>query len=124
MAKRLFVAFAIEDVFLRDALRGQARNENSPFEFVDMSAKEPWKEEWKRNCRTRIKGCAGVIAIITNNTKNAAGQLWEMNCAVEENIPLLLLNGDGSATRAPQPYEAKSLTPWSWQNLKSFIDRI
>lgn len=55
--KRIFISFAKEDINLRDFLRGQSRNENSPFEFVDMSVKEPWDNKWKTNCRTRIKGC-------------------------------------------------------------------
>jgi len=39
--KRIFISFAIEDKELRTFLVGQARNENSPFEFTDMSVKEP-----------------------------------------------------------------------------------
>jgi hypothetical protein len=42
--------FAIEDKTYRDFLIGQAKNEKSPFEFVDMSVKEPWGEKWKANC--------------------------------------------------------------------------
>ena len=86
--KRIFISFAIEDEHLRDFLKGQAKNENSPFEFVDMSVKKPWDSQWKTNCRTRIKGCDGVISIVTKNTKNADGQIWEMKCAKDENIPL------------------------------------
>lgn len=37
--KRIFISFAKEDIRLRDLLRGQARNKNSPFEYVDMSVK-------------------------------------------------------------------------------------
>jgi hypothetical protein len=50
MAKnnRIFVSFAVEDKTSRDFLVGQARNKNSPFEFVDMSAKETWDEKWRR----------------------------------------------------------------------------
>ncbi len=57
--KRIFSSFAIEDRNLRDFLVGQARNERAPFEFTDMSVKEPWSSSWKTNCRTRIKGCDG-----------------------------------------------------------------
>lgn len=32
MNKRIFISFAKEDMNLRDLLRGQARNENAPFE--------------------------------------------------------------------------------------------
>lgn len=91
--KRIFISFAIEDEHLRDFLKGQAKNENSPFEFVDMSVKKPWDSQWKTNCRTRIKGCDGVISIVTKNTKNADGQIWEMKCAKDENIPIVGIYG-------------------------------
>lgn len=55
MAKRVFISFAIEDVKFRDFLVGQAKNERTPFEFVNMAVKEPWDEKWKTQCRTRIK---------------------------------------------------------------------
>ena len=55
MSKRVFIAFAIEDKAKRDHLVYQAKLDNSPFEFVDMSVKEPWDEKWKTNCRERIK---------------------------------------------------------------------
>ena len=84
MKKRIFISFAMEDVELRNLLVGQARNDNSPFDFVDMSVKKPWDSAWKTNCRTKIKGCHGMIAIITKNTKSASGELWEINCAKDE----------------------------------------
>ncbi len=65
--KRIFISFVKEDIRLRDLLRGQARNENSSFEYVDMSVKQPWDSQWKTNCRTRIKGCDGMIAIISQS---------------------------------------------------------
>lgn len=87
MAKRIFISFAIEDSNLRDLLVGQSKNDNCPFDFVDMSVKEPWDSNWKEKCRTKIKRCDGIIAIITKNTKKASGQLWEIKCAKEEKIP-------------------------------------
>ena len=45
--KTIFIAFAIEDERQRDLLKGQSLNTNSPFEFIDMSVKEPYKTEWK-----------------------------------------------------------------------------
>ena len=73
MSKRVFIAFAIEDKTHRDFLVGQAKLDQSPFEFTDMSAQEPWDEKWKTNCRSRIKGCDGVIGLISKNTPKAAG---------------------------------------------------
>lgn len=124
MPKRIFISFAIEDARLRTMLVGQARNENTPFELVDMSVKEPWDNAWKTNCRIRIKGCDGVIAIITENSARADGQLWEIKCAAEEGIPTLFLSGDRSAATPPHPYEAKSLKAWTWPTIAGFVARL
>ena len=48
MKYRIFISFAIEDKSSRDLLVGQAKNEKSPFSFVDMSVKKPWDKEWKK----------------------------------------------------------------------------
>jgi len=51
--------------------------------------KKPWDSAWKTECRQRIKGCAGVIALISKNTKNADGARWEIKCAVDEGVSIL-----------------------------------
>ena len=58
--KVIFIAFSMEDVKSRDLLKGQSLNTNSPFEYVDMSVKEPYATEWKERVRTRIKRSDGV----------------------------------------------------------------
>lgn len=123
--KRIFISFAIQDKVLRDFLKGQAKNENSPFEFVDMSAKEPWDSKWKTNCRTRIKGCAGVISIITPETKNADGQIWEMKCAKEEGIPIVGIHSkENDGITIPKECGYIRLMEWSWDNIAKWIESL
>ena len=124
--KRIFISFAIEDERLRDFLKGQGKNKNSPFEFVDMSVKKPWDSQWKTNCRTRIKGCDGVISIVTKNTKNADGQIWEMKCAKDENIPIVGIYGNDSHSGVTIPSECGyiRLMDWTWPNISKWIDNI
>lgn len=124
--KRIFVSFAIEDERLRDLLRGQARNENSPFEFVDMSAKQPWDSQWKTKCRTRIKGCDGVISVITKNTKIASGQIWEMKCAKDEGIPVVGIYGNDNHIGIDIPSECGyvKLMDWTWPNIFNWIKSL
>ena len=126
MKKRIFISFAMEDRNLRDFLFGQSKNDNSPFEFVDMSVKEPWESEWKTKCRTKIKGCDGVIAIVTKNTKNASGQLWEIKCAKEESIPSRGIWGHNGDTNFSLPGELDGImvVKWDWNNIKNWLDRI
>src|SRR4051812_2547492 len=87
--KRIFVGFAVEDKKYRDLLRGQSKLGDCPIDYTDFSVKQPWDSSWKTLCRSRIKGCDGVIALLSNNVKNADGARWEIKCAVEEGVPLL-----------------------------------
>lgn len=122
---RVFTSFAIEDANLRTMLVGQARNKKTPFEFVDMSVKEPWDSAWKTSCRTKIKGCDGVIGIITNNTPKASGQLWELQCAYEEGIPVLLIYGnDDRPSNLPEPVKGRRINIWTWDNISAFLDKL
>lgn len=123
--KRIFIAFAIEDRWARDYLVGQARNDKTPFEFVDMSVKEPWKEDWKTKCRTKIRGCDGVIAIISKNSPAASGQKWEMTCANEESIPMIGLRAEATdSTAAPREFGSNRIIGWTWDGIAKFIDSL
>src|SRR5215212_7337569 len=87
--KVVFIAFAIEDKTQRDFLVGQSWNSKTPFEFVDMSVKEPYDRDWKDRVRTRIRRSHGVIALISKSTVVSSGEKWEINCAIEEGKPFL-----------------------------------
>lgn len=125
-SNRVFIAFAIEDKTYRDFLVGQARNEKSPFEFVDMSVKEPWDSDWKTKCRTKIKGCDGVIALVSKNSKTASGQKWEVNCAKEENIRVrgVYVSTDDRPQSLPSEFDGIRIVSWTWSNIKSFLDSL
>jgi hypothetical protein len=121
----VFISFAIEDERQRDFLVGQARNAKSPFEFVDMSVKEPWDEKWKTNCRTKIRGCHGVIALISQNTAKAEGAKWEIKCAKDEKVPIVGMyayRDDRSAS--PTGLGSTRVMTWTWDNIKGFIDGL
>mgnify|MGYP000023495780 FL=1 len=124
--KRIFISFAKEDSNLRDLLVGQAKNNHSPFEFVDMSVKQPWDNAWKTNCRRKIKSCDGVIALITKNTKNADGELWEIKCAKEESIPCLGIWGNDNhyGVYIPNELSNSQMRDWTWHNISSWLNRI
>ena len=120
----MFISFAIEDAKFRDFLVGQARHDNSPFEFVDMSVKLAWETDWEAKCRTKIKGCDGMIALISNNTSRATGELFEIRCAYEERIPVMLMYINNERPSLPALLQGKQINIWSWDNLKSFISRL
>ena len=127
MAKynRIFVAFAIEDEKTKCLFTGQAKNEKVPYEFVDMSVKQPWDSSWKTNCRTRIKGCDGVIVLVSKNLEKAEGALWEIKCAKEEKIPLMgiYING-ASIVNKPSELYGIDCKEWTWDNVRAFVNSL
>lgn len=124
--KRVFISFAVEDKYYRDFLVGQAKNDKSPFEFTDMSVKKPWDTSWKTNCRARIKGCNGLIALISKKTHGADGARWEIQCADEEDIPILGIycNSKDKPSRLPPEISGYPVRNWSWENIKKFINSL
>lgn len=125
MSKRVFISFAKEDIKLRDFLVGQRNNPNVPFDFVDMSVKSPWDSSWKTNCRTKIKGCDGMIAIVTNNSKSADGQIWEIKCAQEEGVPIYYIKEHKTILYSlPSIIPSYKITNWSWDGISSWIKTL
>jgi len=124
--KRVFISFAIEDVQYRDYLVEQARKEKSPFDFIDMSVKQKWNEdEWKIKCRTKIKRCDGVIALLSKNTHKAGGARWEMKCAREEKkkiIGMHIKRNDKGAI--PPELIGEKVIEWNWKNLEEFTNKL
>lgn len=119
--KIVFVAFAIEDERQRDFLKGQSLHSRAPFEFIDMSVKEPYDSDWKDHVRTRIKRSNGVIVLASKNSLNSSGQKWEIACAKEESKPIRgIWAYQGDRTRI----DGIQIYAWSDVNISSFIDSI
>ena len=123
---RIFISFSVEDKVYRDFLVGQAKNEKSPFEFVNMSVNEPWDEKWKTNCRTRIKGCDGMIALVSKKTAKADGALWEVKCAKEEKVPVrgIYCTTENRPATLPSEFSGVKVVSWSWSNIAAFLDSL
>ena len=119
--KVVFVAFSIEDDRQRDFLKGQSLNTSSPFEYVDMSVKEAYDENWKERVRTRIRRSDGVIALVSENSLTSSGQKWEINCAKEEKKPVL---GIWAYTDDRTKLEGISTVVWTWEAIAKFIDSL
>lgn len=124
MAKRIFIAFASEDQKYRDFLKGQSLHTDSPFEFTDMSVKDPYDEDWKEHVRTRIRGCNGVISLLSSNSLSASGQKWEMKCAREEEIPMIGLFISKDDQAVPTEMAGYRCILWTWEGIANFIDSV
>jgi hypothetical protein len=119
--KVVFVAFAIEDESIRNMIKGQSLNTKSPFEYIDMSVKETYDEEWKKRVRTRILRSDGVLAIVSKNSLTSSGQKWEIQCAKEEKKKVRgIWAYTGDRTDLPGVYTMV----WTWENIANWIDSL
>ena len=119
--KVIFVAFAIEDEHIRDLIKGQSLHTDTPFDYVDMSVKEAYTEDWKNRVRTRIRRSDGVLAIVSKSSLSSSGQRWEVSCAKEEKRPL---RGIWAYKEDRTNLLGVNTMVWTWGNIATWIDSI
>lgn len=119
--KTVFIAFAIEDQWARDFLKGQSLHPRAPYEFIDMSVKSPYETEWKERVRTRIRRSHGVIVLVSENSLTSTGQKWEIQCAKEEGKPI---RGIWIATDDRTQLAGVPTYTWGDANIAGFIDSL
>jgi hypothetical protein len=119
--KVIFIAFAIEDERQRDFFKGQSLHPRAPYEFVDMSVKEPYDNEWKDRVRTRIRRSDGVIALVSKNSLKSSGQKWEIECAKEEKRRI---RGIWAYTDDRTNLDGVNTFTWGDKNISDFIDSL
>ena len=119
--KTIFVAFAIDDVKIRDMIKGQSLNTSSPFEYIDMSVSEAYDEEWKKKVRTRILRSHGVLTIVSKNSLTSTGQKWEIQCGKDEKVPV---KGIWAYKDDRTDLAGVSTMVWTWENIASWVDGL
>jgi hypothetical protein len=119
--KTIFIAFAMDDERIRDMIKGQSLNTKSPFEFIDMSVKEPYDSEWKKRVRTRVLRSDGVLAIVSKSSLSSTGQQWEIECAKDEKVPL---RGIWAYKGDRTDVNGVNTMVWTWPNIENWIDSL
>ena len=119
--KTIFIAFAMKDEKIRNMIRGQSLNTDSPFEYIDMSVKEAYDEEWKKKVRTRILRSDGVLVIVSKNSLTSSGQKWEIKCAKEEKKKI---RGIWAYKDDRTNIEGVNTMVWTWPNIANWIDSL
>lgn len=122
--KVIFVAFAIEDERQRDFLKGQSLNTKSPFEYIDMSVKEPYDKDWEERVKTRIRRSDGVIALVSKNTLSSTGEIKEIGFAKDEDKKLIGLWAYKDDRTKPTALNGYQIIPWTWEGIAKFIDSL
>lgn len=84
-----------------------------------------WDAGWAARCRTKIKGCDGVIILLSKNSYYSSGLRYEAKCARTDGIPILGVHIHKYDQGAPLPelYRKKKVI-WSWENIYDFIEDL
>lgn len=121
---RVFVSFDYDnDSFLKEALIGQSRNTNSPFEISDWSIKVA-SPNWKDEARRRISASSCVAVICGLHTDTAVGVSEEIRIAQDLGKPYFLLAGysEGGNKRPAAALPSDKMYNWTWDNVKTLVD--
>jgi hypothetical protein len=123
---KVFISFALRDIKAHDQLLEQLNKEQTTFSFVEMPIKQSWEPAWKEECREKVTGCDGVIALVTKNIVRADGQLWELRCAYDARMPVLLIHGDDDKlpSKLPDPVGQRDIDAWTWPTISAFLNRL
>ncbi|MDA3960768.1 MAG: TIR domain-containing protein [Planctomycetota bacterium] len=119
--KTIFIAFSMADEKVRNMIKGQSLNTNSSFEYIDMSVKEAYQEEWKKKVRTRILRSDGVLVIVSKNSTSSSGQKWEIQCAKEEKKKI---RGIWAYKDDRTDLAGVNTMVWTWDNIAKWIDTL
>ncbi len=121
--QRVFISFDYDnDSDIKILLAGQAKLEDSPFDFTDASVKEHITGDWKEKVKRRLKNCNQAIILCGEHTHKATGISEELKIMQEIGLPYFLLSGrrDKSSKPSAALYN-DSMYKWEWPNLKALI---
>jgi MTH538 TIR-like domain (DUF1863) len=122
--KRIFISFDVDhDEGTKAMLVGQEKLDDSPFEFIDASVKEPLTGDWKEKVRRRMDNVDVMIVLCGEYTHTASGVSAEVTIAQEKTRPYFLLAAysDKSCTKPTTVRADDKLYKWTWDNLKALI---
>jgi hypothetical protein len=122
--KRAFISFDIDhDENVKLMLVGQAKLEDSPFDFKDNSVKEHLTGDWKEKVRRRMDNVDVVIVLCGTQTHTAAGVAAELEIAKEKGKAYFLLAAysDKICTKPVSASGLDKVYKWTWENLKALI---
>jgi hypothetical protein len=122
--KRAFISFDYDnDGGAKIMLAGQAKLEDSPFEFTDASVKYHLTGDWKDKVRGRMDNIDVVIVLCGEKTHTASGVSAELEIAQDKDKEYFLLEAysDKTCTKPTSAKAGDKMYDWTWKNLKALI---
>lgn len=121
---RAFISFDFDhDEDLRNLLVGQAKNNNSPFDFSNWSLREAFSGDWKKKVSDRIALTSLTVVICGHHTHTASGVSAELEITRELRKPYFLLAGhpDEKCTKPKASRPDDKIYSWTWENMEKLL---
>lgn len=121
--KKVFISFDFDnDKTLKEAMIGQAKLPDFPFEISDFSLKEATPEkDWLDKARAAIARSEVFMVILGPKTKKATGVLKEVKLANELKKPNFQIIGYKDGSEDWGVPDAGHVYRWNWDNLKKLL---
>lgn len=127
--RRVFISFRHTDKDKVDLLRGQAKNEKSNLDFIDMSLKVPFDSEnaqyIKRGIRERIKRSSVTVVFVSKETHKSKWVNWEINESLKLNKGVVVVNTGKPSTKMPTSVKENrdkiQVVSWNHQEIMKAI---
>ena len=123
--QRVFISFDYDnDVDLKNALVGQARYPNSPFQIADWSVKEPLSGNWQAKVAERMKRTSVVAVMCGHRTHTAQGGRSRVQRSRSSSASRTFCWRAGNRAPTLNPTTAISrdkLYNWTWDNLVALL---
>nr|WP_321351880.1 TIR domain-containing protein [uncultured Methanoregula sp.] len=122
---KVFISFHIDDEAQVNLLRHQAKN-SEQLEFDDRSVKEPFDEEWKRQCTERIKKSDIIIVAIGEHTHEREAVEWEINKAHELGVPVIgmrIYKDENHKVPKSMVEHKDKVIPWDLEKIQEELDK-
>ena len=123
--QRVFISFDYDnDDDLKNALVGQFKYPNSPFEVADWSVKEPLSGNWQAKVAERMKQTSVVAVMCGHWTHLAQGVAAEVKIAQQLGKPYFLLAGrsQGNNMKPTTAKPSDKVYNWTWKNLVALLE--
>jgi hypothetical protein len=118
--RHVFISFATEDMREVNALRAQAKNENSDIEFNDHSVRVPYDSERAEYIRQkiseRISRSSVTVVYLSDATAHSRWVAWEVQKSLELNKKVVAIHAGARFTGIMPSWVRNNgikVVPWS-----------
>jgi len=129
--RKVFVSFRHTDKKMIDFLRGQAKNEGSELDFIDMSLKVPFNSEnaeyIKRGIRARIDQSSVTLVAVSEDTHKSDWVNWEVEESLKRGKGVVVVNiSKNNNVKMPAAVESNrdkiKVVAWKHKDIMDAVD--